>query len=392
MKNPSHWDVVVAGLGAMGSAALYQCALRGAKVLGLERHGPSHEHGSSHGESRITRLALGEGEAYVPFVRRSHEIWRRLENETGRQLLRQIGGLVYGSSQCRSASHGAQDFLQTTFDVARRHGISHEVLSASQIADRFPQFRLQGDEWGYFEPEAGLVHPEECVAAQREVALRHGAEVRFGEAILSWESKPDGIHITTEKSCVIAQRLIVCAGPWIPQYFPLLKSLAKVFRQILFWFEPEGDPALFMPERLPIYIRVPELLPSLFYGFPLLHGVAGGLKIAGEHFDQESHPDDPLTPVTPEEIEAMHDLASPYLRITRRCVRAVRCHYTVTPDFHFIIDHAPDDPRVQLASACSGHGFKHSAAVGEALAEVALQGKTALPLDAFRLSRFAQGQ
>ncbi|MBC8003248.1 MAG: N-methyl-L-tryptophan oxidase [Opitutaceae bacterium] len=387
-RMPQQFDVIVIGLGAMGSAALYQLSRRGLRILGIDRFHPPHHHGSSHGDTRITRLALGEGARYVQFVRRSHEIWRELEGATGRSLLRSVGGLIYGSTTGRARAHGASDFLQTTIDVARHHGISHEVLEIPALRERFPQFIWRGDEFGYFEHDAGFVHPEACIAAQLEESSRLGATIQTGEQVINWRAVGSGVQLTTDRSAYEAARLILCTGPWLPKLMPQLGRRAKVYRQVLFWFQPEGPQDMFNSDRMPVYIRVPDAGTAMFYGFPAINGPGGGFKIAGEQFDQPIAPDETERIVGDEEIAGMHALASPHLRMSFHCVRTAVCKYTVTPDFHFVIDHAPDSDRVWFASACSGHGFKHSAAIGEALAERTIDGRSQFDLSAFRLNRF----
>ncbi|HEY2573851.1 MAG TPA: N-methyl-L-tryptophan oxidase, partial [Verrucomicrobiaceae bacterium] len=382
------YDVAVVGLGAAGSAALYQLARRGVKAVGMDRFDPPHEYGSSHGDTRITRLALGEGPQYAPLVRRSHEIWRELEATTGRTLLRQVGALIYGSTQCRAATHGAEDFLETTIKVARSQGIDHEELDAAAMRERFPQFRFGGDESGYFESEAGLVHPAECISAQLEMARRMGAEVRTGERIVQWKPHQDRVVLTTGRGVVEAEKLIMCAGAWMPSLLPELRDKARVFRQVLFWFEPDGPHEMFMPDRMPVHIRVPDSKTGMFYGFPAINGPGGGMKVAGEQFDLSCDPDEMVADVSRAEAAAMFQLASPHLRIRSNCLRSVACKYTVTADFAFIIDRHPSSDRVWLASPCSGHGFKHSAAVGEALAEWSVEGVTRFDLSSFALERF----
>lgn len=384
-------DVIVVGCGAVGSAALYQLARRGAKVIGIDRFHPPHDRGSSHGDTRITRLALGEGPQYVQFARRSHEIWRELEVETGTALFRDVGGLYFGSCAGSGHAHGSADFLQTTIDVARQHGIPHEILNAQELRARYPQFHFRDDERGCLEHTAGFVHPEACIAAQLKMAERHGAAFRFGEHLVRFRSAGDEIEVITDRGTLSTARLILTAGAWLPQLVPALARHSRVFRQVLFWFEPAGPHELFTPESLPVYIRVPDRGTNMFYGFPAIDGIGGGLKIAGEQFDRASEPDGIDTEVTPDEVTAMHGAASPHLRITSHCVRSVVCKYTVTPDFHFVIDRVPESEGAWLASACSGHGFKHSAAVGEALAELAIDGYTRFDLSPFRLNRFADG-
>ncbi len=383
------WDVIVAGTGAAGSAALYQLARRGVRALGLDRFHPPHAQGSSHGETRVTRVALGEGREYAPLAHRSHAIWRELEAATGRSLFKETGGLYFGPSAGRTRAHGAEDFLCTTREVAVAEGLSHENLDATALRERFPQFRWRGDETGLLEHGAGYVHPEACIAAQLDMARRLGAETRGGEPVVHWEPHGDGLRVITSQGVYETSRLILGAGAWLPALLPALASRAQVFRQVLFWFEPEGPHELFTPDRMPVFIRIPDDGTEMIYGFPAIDGPGGGIKIAGEQFTTATTPETMDPRVSPAEEAAMYALAAPHLRITPRCLRATACKYTVTPDFGFVIDRHPDSDRVWFASACSGHGFKHSAATGEALAELAIDGRTGYDLSRFGLARFS---
>lgn len=380
-------DVIVVGLGAVGSAALYQLARRGVRVLGIDRFQPPHDHGSSHGGTRITRLAIGEGAPYVQFVRRAHQTWRELEEAIGCSLLCSVGGLIFGSTATCGAAHGRGDFLETTIEVAKRNGIAHEVLGGDALRDRFPQFRWHGDERGYFEPEAGFVRPEECIAAQLERAGQLGAEKVTGERVLEWRASGSGIEVTTERQRYEAAKLILSAGSWLPGWIPALAQRGGVYRQVQFWFKPDGPSEIFAPDRMPVFIRVSDKQEEMFYGFPAIKDLGGRLKIAGEQFNRETTPDDFQREVAPAEAAAMHALAAPHLRITSRCVHAVACKYTMMPDFKFVIDRHPDSEHVLFASACSGHGFKHSAGVGEALAELAVNGATQFDLSEFSFEK-----
>ena len=381
------WDAIVVGLGAMGAATLYQLAKRGARVLGIDRFHPPHDQGSSHGDTRITRLALGEGAQYLPLAKRSHEIWRELESATGQNLLHQVGGLVFSSAEGRAPAHGAADFLQTTIEVAQLNGIPHEVLDASAMANRFPQFRFQGDETGCYEPSAGYVRPEACIAAQLQLSRELGASILTGKRVLKWQTDGGGVTVETDGGSLQADHLILTTGAWLPQFVPEFVASLRVLRQVLHWFETEEPSASFTGEHMPVFIRVPDSRAAMFYGFPAIDGPKGGLKIATEQFEETCVPDEVNRTVSPAESTAMHALASPHIRITQRVLRAAVCKYTVTPDFHFIIDHHASTDRVWFASACSGHGFKHSAAVGEALAQQVLHGRSDYELSTFKISQ-----
>ncbi len=380
------YDVVVVGLGAMGAAATYQLAKRGARVLGLDRFTPPHVHGSTHGGTRVTRLAVGEGEQYIPLVRRSHEIWRAIERESGADLLTQNGALIVSSPASKATTH-VEGFFRNTVTAAARHGIAHELLDAAQIRTRFPQFDVQDDESGYFEPEAGFVRPERAVAAQLDMAKKHGADIRTGETVLALESEAGGVMVRTDRSTYKADKLIVSAGSWLPKLLPQYEALFRIYRQVQFWFEPR-DPAAFAPDRFPVFIWDPPTGTQALYGFPSVDDE--GFKIGTEYFAQTVDPDAASRDVSAEEIAAIYEnLVAPHFPgVSGRCLRAATCLYTVTSDFGFVIDTLPEAKNILLVSACSGHGFKHSAAIGEAAAQWALEGKSRIDLAPFRLSRF----
>lgn len=381
-------DVIVVGLGAMGSASLYQLARRGARVIGIDRFRPPHDRGSSHGESRITRQAIGEGPEYVPFVLRSHEIWRELESETGEGLLFQIGGLLLARDSGSVQHHGQGHFVARTIDAARQYEIPHEVLRAGEVEARFPQLRLVGDEIGYYEPGAGFVRPERCVAVQLDRARTLGAVERTGETVLRIVPRAADVEIVTDRETYTASRVIVTAGAWMGALLGgAFTKLLSVYRQVLYWFAPD-EPSAFAPGAFPIFIWIHGASATdYFYGIPL---VSEGVKLASEQFVETTDPDRVPRDATPEEIASMYatHIRGRLNAITDRCLRAETCLYTVTPDSRFVIDRHPESEWIIVASACSGHGFKHSAAIGEALAELTLAGRSRLALTHFSLARF----
>lgn len=372
----------------MGSAALYQLAKRGAKVLGIDRFAPPHDQGSSHGDTRITRLAIGEGAHYTPLVKRSHEIWRQIEGEAGVELLTQCGELIISSESRKSSVH-VEGFFKNTVNAARDHRIAHKLLDAAQIRARFPQFNIRDDEFGYFEPEAGFVRPEACVGAQLSLAEKHGAEIRRNEIVFGFGSGPVGVTVKTESGFYQADRLIVAAGAWLPRLLGgPFANLLKVYRQVLYWFEVDGDVAAYEPARFPVFIwELPDTRQGI-YGFPVIDR---GLKIATEQYDAAISPDAADRSVSPQEIATMYQThISPYLKgVSANCVKAKACLYTVTPDAGFILDTLPSSDRIIVASCCSGHGFKHSAAIGEVLADMAQNRPSPFDLSPFRLARFS---
>jgi sarcosine oxidase len=383
-------DVIVLGLGAMGSAAAYQLSKRGARVLGIDRYTPPHNFGSSHGETRITRLAIGEGVHYSPLAIRSHEIWREIEGLTGAKLLVTTGGLMISSPSRTSRLH-VDDFLGNTIAAAKKYDIAHEILDAREIRRRFPPFAVHDNETAYYEPEAGYLRPEECIRVQLELARKHGAKIHTGETVHDFNADANAVSVTTDKGTYKAGTLLVSAGAWVPEL--LSKKYTASFavrRQLLFWFDVDGPIAPYEPGRFPIFIWELQGPAQAIYGFPAVDGARGGVKVATAQYETTTTPKTVDRITHPEEWASMHasHVARSLPGLSARCLKSAVCLYTVTPDAGFVIDRHPDFERVIVASPCSGHGFKHSAAIGEALAEQALDGKTKFDLSAFGFDRF----
>lgn len=385
------FDVIVIGLGAMGSATLFQLASKGCRVLGIDQFSPPHIDGSTHGETRITRLAIGEGDHYVPFALRSHEIWKDIERESGKKLLFSTGGLIM-SSEDRTSSVHVENFFKNTVSAAEKFGIRHEKLVADGIRKRFPQFKVADNEIGYFEPDAGYLLPEECVTAQLDLAKKHGAGVHTNEKVIDFRSGGSEVAVTTEKNTYTGKNLVITAGPWVSGLIgPAYSSLFKVYRQVLYWFDIESESKdMFAPERCPIFIWELQGKQQGIYGFPALNGQEGGVKIATEQFGKTTTPATVDRTVTAREIEEMYEnFVAPYLPgLTRRCLKAVTCLYTTTKGARFLIDRHPEHHNIMIVSPCSGHGFKHSASIGEAIAETVLVGGSTLDLSSFSFDRF----
>jgi sarcosine oxidase len=384
-------DVIVLGLGAFGSSVLYQLARRGCRALGIDQFSPPHPQGSTHGDTRITRLAIGEGDEYVPFALRSHEIWREIEREAGKKLLFRTGGLII-SSAARTTSVHVENFFRNTLAAAEKYGIGHEILPAADIRKRFPQFNVADDEIGYFEPEAGYLLPEECVRVQIGLAGKHGAAVHINEKVLSFSSDGSKVHVKTDRDAYTANELVVTAGPWLPGLVGREYSdFFKIYRQVLFWFDiEENSREIFAPDRCPVFIWELQGKTQGIYGFPAAGGPEGGIKIATEQFEKTTTPETVDRTVTISEIGEMYEThVAPYFpELTGRCLKAVTCLYTTMPGARFLIDRHPEHENVTIVSPCSGHGFKHSASIGEAIAENLLDGKSRLDLGKFSFDWF----
>lgn len=386
-----HYDVIVIGMGAMGAATLYQLAKRGVRVAGVDRYAPPHDQGSSHGDTRITRQAVGEGAAYVPLALNAQRIWRELEAQSGESLFEACGMLMLSSSQAPTRGHGTPDFGGETAALAKRFGIEHSLLDAAQIRARFPQFGGFGEQAvGYHEPGAGYVRPELAIEVQLRLAESLGATLHKNTPVTAIESVGQGVRVQTSNGTLSADKVIVCAGMWAGRLLGApFEGLLKVCRQQLFWFELD-EPERFAPDS-PVYILLHGAADTdSCYGFPPLPG-ENAIKIATEQYLDGCDPDAVDRSVSQADIDAMYDahVAGRLLGVSKRVLKSRVCTYTITPDFNFIIDAHPQMANVTLVSACSGHGFKHSAGIGEALAMQHCQEAGAVNLSAFSLARLA---
>jgi sarcosine oxidase len=385
-------DIIVVGLGAMGSATLYQAVKLGARVIGIDRFSPPHDRGSSHGDTRITREAIGEGREFVPLVQRSNQIWEELEAATGRSLLTRCGALILASQSISGDHHGSSSFVQDTIATAKEFGIAHEVLSAGEIGRRYQQLKLSGDELGYFEPGAGFLRPEACVETQLALARQLGARVFTDETVVDIREETGAVEVKTDREAYSAARVIVTAGPWIHKLLgPPYQRYFRIYRQVLCWFALAKNAEQYSPARFPVFIWIVGNRPrDMLYGFPAVDGPARGLKIATEQYEATVDPDAVARTVSDPETAAMYDeyIAPRFPDVSGKCLRATACLYTVTPDAKFVVDQFGGCEDVLFASPCSGHGFKHSAAIGEALASWALGRPSVVDLSPFRLDRF----
>jgi len=366
------YDVIVAGLGALGSAAAYHLARRGRSVLGFDRLTPPHSQGSHHGKTRIIREAYFEDPRYVPMVQSAYDLWRVLERETGRELLREVGGLmigVPGGSLVAGAKRSADE-----------HGLPYETLAADDIRRRYPALRVDDDMQALLEPRAGVLFSEACVQAHLDAARAAGARLRFGEPVTGWSAGADGVRVDTSGSTWLADRLVLCSGAWMAGLVPELQRSLEVERQVLCWFEP-AEPASCAPERLPIFLIEHER-ERYFYGFP---DFGDGVKVAIHHEGQAVDPEGVSRDVAAHETATIRDLTRRFLPgASARMSDAAVCLYTNTPDRNFIVDFHPDHPGVLVASPCSGHGFKFSAVLGSAVADLIERRPPSIDLEMFR--------
>jgi len=372
------FDVIVVGLGGMGSATACHLARRGAKVLGLEQFDIPHELGSSHGVTRIIRLAYAEHPNYVPLLRRAYELWRELEDDARERLLFITGGIDAGAPDSAT--------VKGSLESCAIHHLPHDVLDGASLARRFPGFRLPSDMVAVHQPDAGFLLPERCIVAHAAAARRLGAELHTGERVLEWRNDDNGVSVKTDRAAYRANKMIVTAGAWMRTLLPELTDLAVPERQVLIWTQPLR-PERFELGAFPVFnMESPE---GRFYGFPA-YGVPG-FKIGKYHHRREpADPDRMDRQCHPEDEAVLRAGIRRYFPDADGPTLAMKsCLFTNSPDEHFILDFHPEYPQVAVASACSGHGFKFCSVVGEIMADLILDGGTRFDIDMFRLSRFS---
>ena len=374
------FDAIVIGLGAHGSAAALALTRRGLRVLGIERFERGHELGSSGGRSRMIRRAYFEHLAYIPLLVASRTGWDRLAEESGEPMVTTTGGLYIGAPD--------GDLVTGSIASAREQAVAHEVVDADEIRRRWPAFTPDDGMLGVVDPGGGLIDPGRAIEAQLRLAEAGGAELRFGERALDWRPADGGIEVETDAGVVSAGHLVIAAGAWTSSFLPDLKLPLEVERMPVFWFEPRGGPTGPAGDRLPVWI-VETTFDGAFYGFP--YAASSGLKVARHYSGQIVDPDTVDREERPADLERVRSFGRRHLpAIADAPTRdSMVCMYTTAPDLHFVIDVHPEVAGVAYASACSGHGFKFAPAIGEVLADLALTGATAIPIDHFRAARFA---
>ena len=373
----------------MGSATIFQLSKQTPNVLGLDQFAPPHTLGSTHGDTRITRQAIGEGAHFVPLALRSYQIWRELEQLSNEQLLTITGGLFVGQQNSTVRTRNKTGWLTTTIQTAEQFGIAHRVLDRIALQKEFPQFQFRPDDVGYYEQEAGFLQPERCISVQLEQARKNGATIHTNERMLSFKSTEAGITVQTNQASYRTRKLILTTGPWLAESLreTPCANLLKVYRQVLYWFSIQDAYSQYTPDKMPVFIFSDRDV----YGFPAVNGPGGGIKIATETYEQAISPQSVDRTVSQAETQRMYEqFVAPILPgVNPQSVKSAVCLYTMTPNGDFLIDQHPAYPDVLLASACSGHGFKHSAAVGQILAELALQGRTDFDTKPFQLASFS---
>jgi sarcosine oxidase len=370
------YDAIVLGTGGVGSAALFQLAKRGARVLGIDRFSGGHDRGSSHGQTRIIRQAYFEHADYVPLLLRAYELWADLEARRGEKLLHQVGLVEIGPPR--------GIVVQGVLESARLHQLPVDHFSADEARRRFPGLEIPEGYEAVFERTAGYLLVERCVLAHLAEAERLGAVLRTGESVLRWTADASGVTVETDQGRYSAGKLIVSAGAWARELLADVGICLRVLRKHLHWYGCD-DQRYDEQRGCPTFLY--EMPSGVFYGFPAIDDF--GLKV-GEHSggalvtdlltdDRSVEPEDRLR------VEAF--LAECLPGVSRRPTRHTTCFYTMSPDEHFIVDRHPAHENIVFAAGLSGHGFKFTGVLGEILADLALEGRTAQPIEFLRSTR-----
>lgn len=376
----SNYDVIVLGVGSMGSSACYHLAKKGHSVLGIEQFEIPHQQGSHSGQSRIIRKAYFEHPDYVPLLERAYKNWKSLEQESGIQLYHKTGLLYFGRSN--------HLLIKGVKEASKKYNIPlHNIKSKD-----YSQFNIPSDYEALIEPDAGFVTPERSILTHTELALQNGAQINTNEKVIKWSKEGTSIKVKTNKGTYSCKKLVVSAGAWSNISLPQLKQNLKVTRQIIAWMIPEKWDDYTMP-NFPCWTIADHTNKGIFYGFPILDtgkfGTPIGLKLAHHYHGEEYHPDDVDRKLDGTEEEKLISFMNNFLPNARKSTHVMKsCLYVNTSDENFIIDHLPEHDNVIFAAGFSGHGFKFASVIGEILADLAIEGKSDLPIDFLSLNRF----
>lgn len=376
-------NVIVIGLGAMGSAATQHLAERGCSVRGFDQFAPPHSLGSSHGLTRIYRQAYFEDHRYVPLLLRAFELWQKLERDSGEKLLNLTGALVMGPVRGRLVERSAASAVQ--------FGLPHEILDAAELKRRYPVFEVARDTHALLERNGGYLRVERCVEQQLRRAACAGAQLHTNEPVLEWTAAPDGSSVTvrTAVGSYSADRLVITAGPWAPQMLAKLGLPMRVTRQVVYWFSPKEGLEPFRASRLPVYLFEAEGDQPTLYGFPLTGPDTEGVKVALHGSEDVCTPQTIEREILPSDEHLIRErLAAAVPGLAGRLIHAETCPYTMTPDENFLLGPHPQHPAITIAAGFSGHGFKFAQVIGEMVADLVVEGGTCFEIGMFSIERF----
>ena len=371
-------DVAVIGTGGVGSAALYHLAKSGAKVVGLDRFTPPHAHGSSHGQTRVIRLAYFEHPDYVPLLRRAYQAWNQLETATNRQLYFPTGALQIGSEQGvvgQGIRHSAE-----------LHHLAVDSLSHEEILQAYPGVVPPEDHVGMLERDAGYLLVSECIDTYLQLAKAHGAQLKTETAVQSWTFRDGQFDLQTDAELIHAKQVVVCGGAWAAQLMTDLKVPLQILRKHLYWYENDFE-GYRHDSNFPVFLF--ETAAGIYYGFPQIddygvklarHDAGQPIKTPADHSQDEDFDDR-------QQVESFVKSCLP--RLSTRLTRQAACMYTMTPDENFLLGTHPEHEGLHFAAGLSGHGFKFASALGQILSELAIDGQTTSPIEFLSPARFS---
>jgi sarcosine oxidase len=387
-------EVVVVGLGAMGSCTLWSLARRGVRAIGVDQFNPPHEQGSSHGETRLIRSAMLEGPAYVPLIRRAYALWDELSVESSQTLFVRNGVLFISPP-------GASNVAAMAAQALENAGLAFAALSPENLSARYPQHREVSRLVATFDPSGGFVRPEQTISGALQVAEARGATVLRETFVTAVNSGPQGgVIVETTRGPVTGRRAVMSVGAWLSTLLGKSAPPVSIERQVFAHFELDGSMS-YAPEDFPPFIREDAFgAQDLGAHGWLSHGLSGFPSLDGSRMKinllEAGHPTtlDTLDRHIPEaQLEALKaSEVDPRLAGLGRPVAGSgrACLYTNTPDRDFIVGPLPDQPNVILVSACSGHGFKFAPAIGELGADLATDTPLRVPIEAFSPTRLAR--
>jgi len=371
------FDTIVIGIGGMGSATAHHLARRGQKVLGLEQFDIPHDRGSSHGITRIIRLAYYEHPSYVPLLRRAYELWRELQENAGEQLLHITAAIDAGPE-------GAGLFEGSLLSC-QEHNLPHEVMTGPELSRRYPGYRLPPEIRVLLQPDGGFLLSERCIVAGVVAAQQMGADIRAREPVVEWRSTGDRVRVKTTRGSYEAGSLVISAGAWASKLVPQLRASARPERQVLAWFQPRKLER-YLPGSFPVFNLLVE--EGRYYGFPV-YGVPGFKVGKYHHLEEQVDPDSLDRECTERDEEVLRSFTRRYMPDAAGPTMSMKaCMFTNTPDEHFVIDLHPEHRNVSIAAGFSGHGFKFCSVVGEIMADLATNRQTHHDIRMFKVGRF----
>ena len=371
-----HYDVIVVGVGGMGSSASFHLAQRGLRVLALEQFNIPHALGSSHGITRIIRLGYYEDPSYTPLVRRALELWKELQTHVDERLYYETGSIDAGAS-------GDLTF-EGSLSACKLHNLPYEILDSQQVEQRFPAYKLPKNSFSVFQRDGGFLLPERCIVSHVMAAQALGAQIQAREEVLEWNTTPNGVRVLTNQGTYEAGQLVFTAGAWMGELVREMGLFTKVERQVLGWFQPLVRD-IFSPTKFPVFnLQVPE---GRYYGLPEFS--VPGFKLGRyHHLDEGIAPKDLSQICSKEDELVLRDIVAKYFPMGNGATMALApCMFTNTVDEHFIIDRHPDHSQVLMVSPCSGHGFKFCSVVGEVVADLVEKGSTKHDISLFKMKK-----